>query len=163
MDSKILPPEGCVFVPVGKSHAALIDIEDSELVLQKKWRLDKYGYAYTAGWVKMHQLILGKKVGLEIDHINRVKLDNRRSNLRFVTHAQNRHNTSPTGKSAYKGVTLAPPRQGRGLQYVAEMSVGQKIYKIGVYKTEEQAARAYDRAMRSIGRTHAYLNFPNEF
>ena len=37
----------------------------------------------------MHILLLGKKKGLEIDHINGNKLDNRRENLRFVKHNVN--------------------------------------------------------------------------
>jgi len=39
--------------------------------------------------ISLHQLIMGKKAGYEIDHINRDVLDNRKTNLRFVTHSQN--------------------------------------------------------------------------
>lgn len=70
---------------------ALIDKDDRALVEPfGSWCLEKQGYAQN--WRarrKMHQLIMGKRKGLEIDHINGEKLDNRRSNLRFVSHKEN--------------------------------------------------------------------------
>jgi hypothetical protein len=42
----------------------------------------------------MHHLILPLTKDVEIDHINHNGLDNRRCNLRLVTHQQNIQNTS---------------------------------------------------------------------
>lgn len=42
--------------------------------------------------VYVHRVILGAMAGEEVDHINGDKRDNRRSNLRIVTHAQNHQN-----------------------------------------------------------------------
>ena len=52
--------------------------------------MDSGGYAMN-GRVKtaLHRFLLGKKKGLEIDHVNGNKLDNRRNNLRFVKHHVN--------------------------------------------------------------------------
>jgi hypothetical protein len=47
---------------------------------------NKYVASRTGGkFIYLHILLMGKKQGLMIDHINRNKLDNRRENLRFVT------------------------------------------------------------------------------
>lgn len=73
---------------------ALIDKEDKPLIEKVgSWCLDSGGYVMN-GSVKMavHRFLLGKKDGLEIDHIDGNKLDNRRSNLRFVTHRENGKN-----------------------------------------------------------------------
>ena len=37
----------------------------------------------------LHRLIVSAPLGVEVDHINRNKLDNRRNNLRLVNRAQN--------------------------------------------------------------------------
>lgn len=69
----------------------LIDHRDKERVEEVgSWCMGTQGYPFN-GRIKMtlHRFILGKRKGLEIDHINGSKLDNRRSNLRFVTHAVN--------------------------------------------------------------------------
>jgi len=70
---------------------ALIDKKD-KLLIEKigSWCMDSGGYVMN-GSVKnaLHRFLLGKRSGLEIDHINGNKLDNRRNNLRFVRHAVN--------------------------------------------------------------------------
>ncbi|MGV8131542.1 MAG: HNH endonuclease, partial [Candidatus Pacearchaeota archaeon] len=63
------------------------------------------GYAfYCKTKIRLHQFIMGKKEGLVIDHINHDKLDNRKSNLRHVTFAQNCQNKKikPIGISWHK-------------------------------------------------------------
>lgn len=73
---------------------AFVDKDDKPLVEKVgSWCMDRGGYVMN-GSVKtaMHRFLLGKKKGLEIDHINGNKLDNRRSNLRFVTHRENGKN-----------------------------------------------------------------------
>lgn len=84
----------------GVEHFATIDDSDYELVSQYKWFLIK-GYAVTQKYlgggrknakyktIQMHKLINDTPDGLETDHINRDKLDNRRSNLRSVTKSEN--------------------------------------------------------------------------
>lgn len=85
-------------IKVGKLFA-LVDDHDFEWLNQFKWALDK-GYAY--GYVKekhvyMHSLILQTPKGMFSDHINRNRLDNRRENLRIVSHAENNKNRTFTG------------------------------------------------------------------
>ena len=86
-----------------------IDEEDVRLLAGHRVYLTESGYPYIVENKKknrIHNLIMPKKEGLEIDHINRNKLDNRKSNLRYVTRAENCWNISKVKNktSAYKGV-----------------------------------------------------------
>ena len=81
----------------------LIDAEDLPLVEQFTWHIDKLGYARTSFrqngeqfFVRLHQLILGIPLdrNLVSDHINRVRHDNRRSNLRIANRRLNRINAA---------------------------------------------------------------------
>lgn len=89
----------------GVGKFALIDDEDSHLA-QWKWRADKYGYAKRSFYENgkkvaklMHHLVLPLQDGLVIDHINRNRLDNRRSNLRLADRKLNRANSSQKVRS----------------------------------------------------------------
>lgn len=86
---------------------ALIDQADANLPLHGstigalRWSLASKGYAARQQGprnaphrAKLHRVILGLSTGdgLQVDHINRDRLDCRRANLRVVTFAQNRQN-----------------------------------------------------------------------
>jgi len=109
--------------------------------------------------IRMHRFILGLKEGELVDHINRDGLDNRRENLRVASHSQNMRNRRLLdGKSSkYRGVVLV--RDG---VWVATIGEDGKSIHLGSFTSEEEAAKAYDIAVRSLGDQHAPLNFPDE-
>lgn len=78
---------------------ALVDDGDAVWAATRRWYLSS-GYPATGRYDRMHNLILGAK---GVDHINGDKLDNRRSNLRLATQAQNCQNVR-TAKGEYRGV-----------------------------------------------------------
>lgn len=79
----------------------LVDDEDEPIFDQYKWHISDSGYVVWRGkkdgekqTIRLHRLIAKPTNGLVVDHINRNKLDNRRSNLRCVTQAVNLQNRS---------------------------------------------------------------------
>ena len=115
-------------------------------------------FGHTAGKVNksyLHRLVMQPAVGMVVDHINRVKVDCRKANLRVITVAQNNLNVAPKlGK--YKGVYKS------GNNWHAKLSSNGATYSIGSYKSEKQAALAYDAEVYRVHGELAYLNFPEE-
>jgi len=97
---------------------------------------------------------------MHVDHINGNPLDNRKSNLRICTHAENSNNTGPrkNNTSGYKGVYWAK----RNKRWLAQITHNGKQVYIGHYKDKEEAARAYDAKAKEFQGEFAYLNFPDE-
>jgi len=93
--------------------------------------------------VLMHRQIMGLERGDKrvVDHINHDTLDNRRSNLRVCTVAQNNMNTSVrrTNKTGYKGVWLHKPTQ----KFATQVKIGGKIRHLGYFESAELAFAAY--------------------
>lgn len=132
---------------------ALIDDEDAEWVLAHRWYLQD-GYARRNVWpdgkygrciaVQLHRLLLGLEHGdpREGDHVNRDTLDNRRSNLRIATHAQNMQNVARSGNrgssSRYRGVGWSKPHR----KWKAQAQIGGRKYYLGLFDEEDEAARA---------------------
>lgn len=89
-----------------------------------------------------------------VDHINHNTLDNRKSNLRVCTNAENSRNQilSSNNTSGYKGVTKA------GNRWVAKISFNGKLIHLGTYNTPEEAAQAYDIAAKALHKDFALLN-----
>lgn len=71
--------------------------------------------------------------GLEIDHINRIKDDNRIENLRVVTRSENHFNIE------YKGYTFDKQKQ----RWIVNLVKNNKRIYLGQFKKEEDAALAY--------------------
>ena len=141
-----------------KGRVILIDDEDFERVSEKRWHFCR-GYARTRDGYKhvyLHQFILGKMEGMQIDHINRNILDNRKSNLRFVTKAQNSYNRNKRegAQSKYIGVckSVNGPKRRKSWRALIKSKL------IGYYETEREAALAYDiEALKAYGE-YAPLN-----
>jgi hypothetical protein len=78
--------------------------------------------------------ILNPKI--QIDHINRDKLDNSIENLRVVTHQENQFNRDFKGYGFYRG------------KWRARIGIDGKRISLGYYDTEEEAREAYLEAKK---------------
>jgi hypothetical protein len=106
----------------------------------------------------LHHLLLPKKPGFLVDHINLDSLDDQRGNLRYVTRTGNSANRSKQrGKttSQYKGVSWLKCGQA-WMAYIKHH--GKRSY-LGLFNDEEDAARAYDVAAVRLFGEFARPNF----
>ena len=143
-------------IQLTKGQVALVDDEDYEYLSQWKWHYSG-GYAMWRSHINgvkttllMHRLIMNTPDGLETDHINSNKLDNRRGNLRISTKPQNSAN-KPAPKnntSGYKGVSWFKA----GKLWTARLKVNGKLIYCGYFKNIEDAVIAYNtEAKKHLG------------
>ncbi|MHC4659365.1 MAG: HNH endonuclease signature motif containing protein, partial [Planctomycetota bacterium] len=104
--------DGSKLIPLTQGKFAIVDADDYDRLAKYKWCATKNGqtfYACRASRGKkifMHREIMKPPKGLQVDHIDRNALNNRKTNLRPCTKAQNNRNTGPrrNSSSTYKGV-----------------------------------------------------------
>lgn len=76
-----------------KTYGSFIfDYEDYDKVKDFIWYFDKDGYIISTKGVRIHNLLINPSKGLEVDHFNRLKWDNRRCNLNIVDRTNNNYN-----------------------------------------------------------------------
>ena len=145
-DRKILIEKDIARVPLWGIGEVLVDVQDVGKVKMHKWSLD-LGYAKTninKKTVRMHTIILGvKSYGIkEIDHINRNKLDNRRSNLRLVSRKVNARNKGlySHNTSGYTGVVNVKGK------WVAQIKVDGRNIRLGTYSKKTDAILSRKKA-----------------
>lgn len=138
----------CV-LPNGKYF--LFDTEDLDIVREHKWNIPPSGYVETTIYeggkqrvCRLHRRLLEAPDRYFIDHINGIRWDNRKINLRVATNKDNIRNArlSRANTSGYKGVIFD---RRRGKYYAAICVNGQKKF-LGYFIDPVTAARAYDRA-----------------
>lgn len=147
-------------IPLTQNKVALVDDEDYEWLIQRKWLFDgRYASRKSGIKIYMHRLIMSAPKHLTVDHRNGNCLDNRRSNLRLATYSRNSANAKKRqGSSIYKGVTFYK----RYSKWRAQICFEYKGISIGYFETEEEAARAYDAKAKELFGEFAYLNFPDQ-
>lgn len=137
------------------------------------WHLTVQGYAETVwrkeknkkGHLLLHQGLLrrmGKKSSKDFncDHINRNKLDCRRSNLRVEPTFINAHNRglNKNNTSGFKGVYWKKDRS----KWAAKIMYKYKHIHLGYYMTIKEAARARDiKAIKLLGKK-TFLNYEKQ-
>lgn len=142
---------------------AIIDDEDYEKISKYKWRLTtkrlkKYAIAQISRNetprinVLMHRFILPPENNMQIDHINRNGLDNRKSNLRFCTPKQNQGNRIATSKSGLKGIYYCNYRSGK--KWLVRIAGKFR----GYYKTKDEAILISNKYLSEYFGEFALLN-----
>lgn len=154
-------------VQLTQGYSAIIDPEDWDKVSAMKWHCHIKSntiYAMRTEFrecgkkyhLMMHRFIINAPDGVNVDHINRNGLDNRKSNLRLCNPHQNMGNRKGLSNSSsiYKGVHY----KKRDKCWYAKI----KREYIGCFRNEIEAAMAYDLRSFEIYGEFAYLNFPTE-
>jgi len=145
-----------------------LDDDDYDKYSKFKWGTvgKKYKYAArgtrTNGVYKKHLLhreITKAKKNDIVDHINGDTFDNRKSNLRLVTRSGNTRNSKlrSDSKCNFKGVSKRK-RKNR-IIFISRIQVDKNIrLYLGQFKTELEAAKAYNEAALKYFGCEAKLN-----
>lgn len=136
-------------IELTKGLYVLVDAEDYDYLNQWHWSFDgRYAtrrfYKNNVGTkVYMHKLLIGggKK---DVDHINRNKLDNRRSNLRVCDRGLNTINRDAisTNKSGFTGVIWHKKAQ----KWMAHMGFKGELIYLGLFEDKLDAIKARKKA-----------------
>lgn len=122
---------------------------------------------YTGNGLLSRKLLGVTNPEIAVDHINHNTLDNRRQNLRAVTHNQNHANRRGrlVSTSKYKGVSVRKKNSNRQSHWRATIGVtcNTSVLKsgtieLGYFLTEVEAAIAYNQTAREWHGEFAYLN-----
>lgn len=126
----------CVIGYTRKGKSFVIDTEDYDKIKNYCWCINgQHGYIVTRDKEKvlfMHRLIMDAPKGMVVDHINHVKTDNRKNNLRVCTQHQNCMNNKR------KGYRFIPELK----KWLARIVVNRKTIHLGYFETEAEAMLA---------------------
>ena len=151
-------------IKLTRGKVTIVDEDDYERISKHKWYClqDKYAVrdTYVDGkrnHIRMNREIMGFPEGLEVDHINRDSLDNRKENLRIVTHIINTRNNprknTKNRTSEFIGVHLDKTRN----KWMAMIMLSGKQFGLGRYLEEENAAKVYN----IVAKKNGFLNLNN--
>lgn len=154
----IYDPESRTYlIPLTRGKHAIVDLEDVEWLSQWDWHANSGGYAVRMDrangkrlYVRMHRALAerwGWAIdGLELDHRNTDPGDNRRSNLRPATTAENRRNRGAQRNSwsGAKGVSWNMKQYA----WEAKIQVDKRCIHLGIFGVKQDAIDAYAEAAK---------------
>ena len=149
------------YVTLTRGYEAIIDAADVPLVEGVNWTTMAvtgnsvyaqryYGDNQTGKRITllMHRVIMGAPTGMMIDHIDGDGTNNRRSNMRIATHAENMRNRrmSTNNTSGFKGVHWEKKSQ----KWRAQIRINSVRRYLGLFDTPEAAHAAYVAASEKL-------------
>lgn len=142
-DGKLIRKKAAAKAKAGTSSTA--KDRDGYLVVGVDGKLYR---AHRMVWLYIHGSL---PENCDIDHINRVKDDNRPENLRAISHAENLQNKTryKNNRTGFKGVW----RSNQTGKFVAVIEHMGKRYHIGCFEAPEDASIAYEEKANEL---HSY-------
>ena len=149
------------YVPLTKGYEAVIDASMVDVVSGFNWSAqedrNKDGtvrsvYAlrlFQGKKIRLHRQLVCAPSGYDVDHIDGDGLNNRMSNIRVCTHAENSYNQGirPNNKVGIKGVWARPSGS-----FQSKIRHNGKVLHLGTFASAEQAGAAYaDASVRLHG------------
>jgi hypothetical protein len=149
---------------ISDGTVVVIDLEDKSKALGYSWRRhDRTGHinaVIDGRTVQLHRLVMGAKdVSVLVDHRRHDVNDNRKSQLRKATRAENRQNTRKRAgaSSRYLGVYF-DERRGWAASIQTQVEGKRKNRHLGYHDDEWAAAEAFNRAASEAYGEYAVLN-----
>ncbi len=152
-------------ITLTKGQSAIVDDIDYEYLNQFKWctlEVENTCYAIRMSpmikgvrgkMILMHREILNTPFNMKTDHRDRNGLNNQRQNLRICTHRDNMRNIGPKNGRQYIGTK----KNKNQWQYRFRGNDGRSIC-CGRFKTEKEAAIAYNKAVLEYGNPFIQIN-----
>lgn len=120
---------------------SMIDIEDIDKCKKKIWNVTSKNYVVSSNKrIRLHRYVMDYNGPLQVDHINRNRLDNRKENLRIVSGFINNQNNSCVGVSFDK----------HAKKWKAEFQRFGKAYYVGIFDTKKEAIKARQKAIKEF-------------
>jgi hypothetical protein len=152
----LVPELSAYRMELTKAYSTLISIEDYPRVKMHIWSVTvvrQVPYA-TRGAIRpdgkqrveyLHRFLLQPHSGQKVDHVSGDTLDNRRTNIRIASHAQNMANKKRSRNNTSGATGVTPSRTSPG-KYVAQIACQGKIHYLGMYSTIDEASHIREAA-----------------
>jgi len=137
-------------IKLTQGKETFVDDYTYEWAKEYKWYFGSRGYACRGykqdngqiGVIRLHHCIIGFPIdGLQTDHINGNRLDNRPENLHFVTPRKNIQNLECHRNGKLVGTSFHKDSPGKPWQ--ARMTIYKKSVSLGYFATEQEAHERY--------------------
>ena len=136
------------------------DLDDYDKIKDYCWHIDKNGYVISHDFynnqIRFHRVILNPSKNMIVDHINHIKIDNRRCNLRIAKQSNNCMNQG-LSKNNTSGVTGVVWNEYHN-KWAARIKVNRKDIFIGYYSDFDKAVKARKEAEEKYFGEYSYDN-----
>lgn len=167
----IMQPTGDYrLLPLANGGVTKVSVEDYQDLSNLPWFLTSDKYVANSYEHRLSRVVMSRVLGVPdiagdvVDHINGDTFDNRRSNLRFITSAQNLMNRpkNRNNSSGYKGVhrhvNLSRPTP-KNESWRVVIVVDEQPISAGRFTDPAYAASIYDQYAIELHGEYARLNF----
>lgn len=154
-------------IKLTQGEVALVDDDMYDYLTQWKWCYGCDGYAVRTerhitisgekkqNTIYMHREIMNATSGMEVDHRDRRRINNQRSNLRVCTTSQNGCNKFQSNNtSGFKGVAW----HKKDKKWRAYIKLNRRQIHLGLFNDKIEAAKVYNAAAMEHHGEFAILN-----